>query len=207
MLCSSIQKSKPNDRHRHYIFTFVKSGQGSESDPFLHCSCDCVRIVPKRRMRFPIWPTTLPLLALPYSNGRRLSYRRAGIRLLIPPLHRLLAVHMLAPALLQNIPLLDRLVVVPGLRPTLLLPLPAHFHGLARVILLDRLVAAGLLGLVDGDETAVRTCHVGDHPAGYFGCFGGDGAGLAARVDVPPVVGVAAGGDEEGEVEESGWCG
>ena len=158
-------------------------------------------------MGFPIWPITFPLLSLPYSrSGRRLSYRRTRTRLLIPPLHCLLAGHVLTPALL-HLPLLHRLVIVPGPRPTLLLPLPMHFHGLARIILLDRLVAAGLLGLVDGDETAVRTGHVGDHPAGYFGCFGGDGAGLAARVDVPPVVGVAAGGDEEGEVEKSGWCG
>lgn len=93
------------------------------------------------------------------------------------------------------------------MRSIWLLPLPAHFHGLAWVALLDWLVAACLVGLVDGDETAVGTGHVGDHAAGYFGRFGGDGAGLAACVDVPPVVGVAAGGDEEGEMEESGWCG
>ena len=58
--------------------------------------------------------------------------------------------------------------------------------------------------LVLGDEGAVGAGHVGDHAAGDFGRFGGDGARLAGCVGVPAVVGVAAGGDEEGEVEESG---
>ncbi len=99
---------------------------------------------------------------------------------------------------LFHLPLLDRLVLV---RPALRLP---HFHGFVRLALLQRLVAACLLGLGARDEAAVRTGHVGDHLAGYLGRFGGDGAGLPVRVGVPAVVGVAAGGDEEGEVEESG---
>ena len=105
------------------------------------------------------------------------------------------------PLALFHLPLLHRLVAVPGLRSALLLP---QFHGFARVALLQGLVATGLLGLIPRDEIAVWTGHVGDHAAGYFGCFGCDGAGLTARVGVPPGVGVAAGGDEKGEVEESG---
>ena len=66
------------------------------------------------------------------------------------------------------------------------------------------MVASSLLGLVPWDEAAVRSGHVGDHAAGYFGRFGADGAGLAASVGVPAAVSVAAGGDEEGEMEESG---
>ena len=61
------------------------------------------------------------------------------------------------------------------------------------------------MGEVPRDESPVRTGHVGDHPAGYFGRFGGDGAGLGGGVVVVAAgVGVAACGDEEGEVEESG---
>ena len=60
-----------------------------------------------------------------------------------------------------------------------------------------------MLALRSGDEVAVGSSHLADHPAGYFGRFGGDGAGLAARVGVPAAVGVAAGGDEKSEVEES----
>ena len=59
------------------------------------------------------------------------------------------------------------------------------------------------MDLISRDESAVGSGHLADHPAGYLGRFGGDGTGLAARVGVPAVVGVAAGGDEEGEVEES----
>lgn len=47
--------------------------------------------------------------------------------------------------------------------------------------------------------------HFGNHVTGDFGGFSGDGAGLAAGGGVAAVVGVAAGGDEEGEVEESGF--
>lgn len=61
--------------------------------------------------------------------------------------------------------------------------------------------------MIPRDEIAVWTGHVGDHAAGYFGRFGCDGAGLATCVGVPPAVGIAAGGDEECKVEESGWCG
>ena len=60
-----------------------------------------------------------------------------------------------------------------------------------------------MLGLVHGDESAVRTGHVGDHSAGDFGRFGGDGARLEAGYGSSAVVGGAAGGDEEREVEES----
>ena len=91
------------------------------------------------------------------------------------------------------------------MRPSLLLLLLLpHFHGVARVTLLYGLVAAYLLGLALRDECAVGTGHVGDHAAGYFGCFGCYGTGLAGCVGVAAVVGVTAGGDEEGEVEESG---
>ena len=58
-----------------------------------------------------------------------------------------------------------------------------------------------------GDEGAVGAGHVGDHEPGDFGRFGGYGTRAAGCGVVAPGVGVAAGGDEEGEVEESGWCG
>lgn len=77
--------------------------------------------------------------------------------------------------------------------------------------MLEWLIAAARLwrGLVLGDEGAVGAGHVGDHAAGDFGRFGRYGARLAGCGGVAKGVGVAAGGDEEGEVEESGgwWWG
>ena len=76
---------------------------------------------------------------------------------------------------------------------------------LHRLLLTTRLLFLHLL-VIDRDEAAVGTCgHFGDHSAGDLGCFFGDGAGAAGGVGgVAAGVGVAAGGDEEGEVEEPG---
>ena len=57
-----------------------------------------------------------------------------------------------------------------------------------------------------GNETAVRTGHVGDHLACDFRRFRRDGAGLPAGDGVAAAVGVPASGDEECEMEESGYC-
>ena len=60
-----------------------------------------------------------------------------------------------------------------------------------------------LILVVKRDEGAVRAGHFSDHATRYLGGFFGDGEGVLGGVfGVPAGVGVAAGGDEEGEVEE-----
>ena len=57
--------------------------------------------------------------------------------------------------------------------------------------------------VVDREEGSVRACHFCNHAPGYLCCFFGDGAGVVGGVfGVSTGVGVAACGDEEGEVEE-----
>lgn len=166
----------------------------------LYCMRYHIRIVSQRGMYLLIWPTNCPLLASSYSTRRRFHPRRYRSRLIIPPSNPLLPRYLL-PRTIFHLALLNGLIIVPRLLIRGL-PLP-HFHVVSRLALLQWLVAPSLLGSVDGDETAVRTRHVGDHSAGDFGRFGCDGARLSAGYGLPAVVGVAAGGDEEGEVEES----
>lgn len=64
-----------------------------------------------------------------------------------------------------------------------------------------------MLRLIYWNETAIGTSHVSDHLACNFGRFGRNGSGLSAGDGLAAVVGVAAGGDEKGEVEESERCG
>ena len=73
-------------------------------------------------------------------------------------------------------------------------------------MLLQWLVVTALLSLVSRDEAAIRAGHVGYHFARDFGGFGRDGAGLSAGYGSATVVGVAAGGDEEREMEQSECC-
>ena len=60
-----------------------------------------------------------------------------------------------------------------------------------------------LLLIVDRDKASIGSCQFGDHFSCDLGCFFGNGAGVACGVfGMAASVGVAAGGDEEGEVEE-----
>lgn len=62
-----------------------------------------------------------------------------------------------------------------------------------------------LLTIVDRHEASIRSCQFGHHSSGYLCCFLGNGAAVACGVvGMAAGVGVAAGGDEEGEVEEPG---
>lgn len=72
-------------------------------------------------------------------------------------------------------------------------------HGVVLLLLLHR----GLSLL----RTRRCIAHISDHFARNLRCFDGDGFGLLGVDVVAPGVGVAAGGDEEGEVEEEhGEC-
>ena len=149
--------------------------------PLLSCITNLISLPHKRRMR-----TRLP--SRPIQHNLRRRHRNS------PPLRRVQRLRRTRHVALL---LLHRLLTI--------WLLPLHFW--IYITLQQRLLLLLLLLLiVDRDEAAIGACcQFGDHSAGDLGCFFGYGAGVACGVDrVAAGVGVAAGGDEEGEVEEPG---
>ena len=93
----------------------------------------------------------------------------------------------------RHVALLHRLLIV---------RLPLHLCIYIILIPLQQRLLLLLL-IVDRHKASVRSCQFGNHSSCYLGCFLGNGAGVACGVlGMAAGVGVAACGDEEGEVEE-----